>query len=576
MECPNCHTQNRLEAKFCQVCGTVLQQNTQIPHLPEGREVSTSSLPVTAPLSTRIDGFHYLPIGGLLDRGRYVVLELRASNDTSNTYLVEDIVPVRKCTQCGNLIRVASARVCVVCGSNLNSAQVVNLHYIVEEKIYNKEFNAEQFFMEMEDQHPGLHLPVAIFTEIPYGQERYYRVLPEYSPTKIRALSEIQELPIVLQWGIILAEALDILHSAFVVPHRVSVDEIVIESERVAWTNLHEAKLISPSERADARTIFQSNVRDLSGILWFLATGQTRTKPFDKVPDAVYKVFSQASKGGMSAKTLATELRNQLEVIRRPESVTLEVGRRTDVGLARSLNEDSLLTMDYAPVYKSISVPIGVYVVADGMGGHAAGDVASRLTCQVLAKRIVSDVMKPASQGELPDNMTHWLIDAFKEANQVIYEERSSAHSDMGNTLVAAAFIGNFAIIGNIGDSRCYHLDQEGITQITTDHSLVERLVETGQITREEAANHPQKNVIYRVVGDQPDIDVDVFEKELNLGEALLLCSDGLSGMVQNTQIYTIWKSSRSPQEACDRLVDAANQAGGEDNITVVIVQILP
>jgi protein phosphatase len=125
-----------------------------------------------------------------------------------------------------------------------------------------------------------------------------------------------------------------------------------------------------------------------------------------------------------------------------------------------------------------------------------------------------------------------------------------------------------------VGDSRCYHLRKEGIAQITTDHSLVERLVATGQITREEAADHPQRNVIYRVMGDKPNVSVDIYEEVVRPGEALLLCSDGLSGMVPDRDIWRFWHTSPSPQEACDRLVEAANQAGGEDNVTVVIVQV--
>jgi protein phosphatase len=130
------------------------------------------------------------------------------------------------------------------------------------------------------------------------------------------------------------------------------------------------------------------------------------------------------------------------------------------------------------------------------------------------------------------------------------------------------------ATLANIGDSRAYLLKPEAIVQVTVDHSLVERLVATGQITPEEAANHPQKNVIYRVVGDKPRVENDIYEQRLVPGEALLLCSDGLSGMVPDEQMWQIWRTSTSPQEACDRLVEAANEAGGEDNITAVIVQV--
>ncbi|OQA15060.1 MAG: Serine/threonine phosphatase stp [Chloroflexi bacterium ADurb.Bin360] len=144
----------------------------------------------------------------------------------------------------------------------------------------------------------------------------------------------------------------------------------------------------------------------------------------------------------------------------------------------------------------------------------------------------------------------------------------------MGCTCVAALFSGHKAILGNVGDSRAYLLTATGIQQQTVDHSLVARLVATGQITREEAEQHPQKNVIYRVVGDKPQIEVDLYETQLGIGDAILLCSDGLSGMVPDKEIWQIWRTSTSPQEACDRLVEAANSAGGLDNISVIVIQL--
>jgi len=585
MECPNCHAHNRPEAKFCQTCGAILLTDAPISSYGRGqtpppaqgnKQPHQADLPVTAPLSTRVDSFKPLPVGALLDKGRYVVWETLTTDENVNTYLVEDLIPIRQCTNCSNLERSANTRVCVLCGTDLSTAQAVTLRYIAEEWLHQQTFNAEQHLMEINIQYLGLYLPHAVFTEKPYVQERDYRVSPELSLMLASSLSGLQELPTVLAWGEMLAEALDILHSQFINPFRISLEDIVIENNRAAWTNINQATLMSQASRSTARKIFQTNVRDLAGILWYLATGQYRITKTPSIPDALYSLFSKANKGSISAKALAIELHTKLEELRRPESITLAIGHRTDVGRTRSLNEDSLITLDYAAVYRSLCIPVGIFVVADGMGGHAAGDIASRLTCQVLAKRIANDLMVPATDGELPTNTSVWLTDAIRDANQAVFDERQTAHSDMGNTLVATLLIGNAATIANVGDSRCYHLTHGGIRQITTDHSLVERLIETGQITREEAAVHPQKNVIYRVIGDKPEVDVDIFEQNLNLDEALLLCSDGLSGMVKDSHIFKLWQSSKSPQEACDRLVEAANQAGGEDNITVVIVQLLP
>jgi len=139
--------------------------------------------------------------------------------------------------------------------------------------------------------------------------------------------------------------------------------------------------------------------------------------------------------------------------------------------------------------------------------------------------------------------------------------------------LVAASVIGDTAHVANVGDSRAYFINDEGIHQITTDHSLVERLVALGQITAGEARVHPQRNVIYRTVGDKEEVEADFFVQRLNPGDSLLLCSDGLSGKVEDAEIWRLVKRCRSPQEACEQLVQAANDRGGHDNATVIIVQ---
>jgi serine/threonine protein phosphatase PrpC len=196
------------------------------------------------------------------------------------------------------------------------------------------------------------------------------------------------------------------------------------------------------------------------------------------------------------------------------------------------------------------------------------------MAIRTLAQRGSAEILAPVASGQPLPDPKEWLISAIQQANRAVYDRRRAAGTDMGTTLVAALVVGDRCTIANVGDSRAYHLHPNGITQVTTDHSLVERLVATGQITREEAATHPQRNVIYRTIGDKPRVEVDTFEQQLAPGEALLLCSDGLSGMVPDEQIWQIWRTSTSPQEACDRLVEAANGAGGEDNISVIVVQV--
>jgi serine/threonine protein phosphatase PrpC len=167
-----------------------------------------------------------------------------------------------------------------------------------------------------------------------------------------------------------------------------------------------------------------------------------------------------------------------------------------------------------------------------------------------------------------------WLADAVQAANAAVYNHRQLTGTNMGTTLVAALVIGDTAHIANVGDSRTYLITNDGtIRQITIDHSLVERLVALGQIEPDEARIHPQRNVIYRTIGDKEDAEVDFFVQKLNPGDSLLVCSDGLSGKVEDTEIWRLVSRSRSPQEACEQLVQTANDHGGDDNITVIIVQ---
>jgi protein phosphatase len=253
----------------------------------------------------------------------------------------------------------------------------------------------------------------------------------------------------------------------------------------------------------------------------------------------------------------------------------LRVGRLTDIGQLRQLNEDSLLTLEAGYVHRSASRPLGLYVVADGAGGHAAGDVASGIVVRTLAQHVSKTLFSHPLDEVVPGaiDVPDWLRQAAQLCNEAVHQQRNTSHTDMGTTLVMAVVIAGEAFIAHVGDSRAYLINSESIRQITTDHSWVQRMVETGQITPEEARTHERRNVIYKMIGDRPKIDPDINHLVLSSGDRLLLCSDGLSGAVEDIDIHRIVVSSNSPQEACQRLIDAANRAGGPDNISVVIVR---
>lgn len=231
---------------------------------------------------------------------------------------------------------------------------------------------------------------------------------------------------------------------------------------------------------------------------------------------------------------------------------------KTNIG-KRAHNEDSFL----AP--KGETPPL-LFAVADGMGGHAAGAVASGLVVEKLG---AEDVVFSG------DRELEQLKAAVERANLAVFEASEEDHSlrGMGTTLVAALVLGKNYLAANVGDSRMYHFNGETLERVTIDHSLVEQLVLSGLITREEARFHPRRNIITRAVGLSPAVDIDVFEREWNAGDLLLLCSDGLHGALEENEISGVLASERSLEEMCDVLVQSALENGGTDNITLILAR---
>jgi serine/threonine protein phosphatase PrpC len=292
---------------------------------------------------------------------------------------------------------------------------------------------------------------------------------------------------------------------------------------------------------------------------------------------AVSHVFEQALTTSKAANgiELAELFDKAIEEMASPQSIDYRLGRRTHVGMVRTLNEDSILTLDLNRVQQSVSQPMGVFVVADGMGGHSAGEIASGTIINIVAQKAIKELLPAQISRSDKQDYQKWLVEAVEQANSEVFSRRKSAGSDMGSTLVAAVLDGNTAYVAHIGDSRAYLVNSAGIRQLTTDHSLVERLVATGQITRDEARHHPQRNVIYRTVGDKSKVDVDVSTNVLAVGDCLLICSDGLSGMVDDNDIHKLVNEAPSPQAACDNLIQTANAAGGEDNVSVIVIKMV-
>ena len=239
----------------------------------------------------------------------------------------------------------------------------------------------------------------------------------------------------------------------------------------------------------------------------------------------------------------------------------LKICSKSDKGPVRKNNQDCVYTSD-APIGDLLNV----FMVADGMGGHAAGELASR-----TAVNSMLDCIRSSSE----KNPAVSLKKAVRAANKAVYERslEDMSREGMGTTMVACTFIENVLQAVNVGDSRMYVVTARDIRQITVDHSLVEEMIRRGGLTRDKARNHPEKNVITRAVGIKPDVEPDVFSVILESGDTVLLCTDGLTNMVTDDRIRQIISGASDIATAAEKLIGEANENGGLDNISVVLIR---
>jgi PPM family protein phosphatase len=255
------------------------------------------------------------------------------------------------------------------------------------------------------------------------------------------------------------------------------------------------------------------------------------------------------------------------------ESVKVAVGARSDVGLTRSHNEDSLC----------VEPDLGLFVVCDGLGGHNAGEVASHLTSDVVRKyvgeqRVQGDPALTDGYDPRFSSSTNRLAAAIRLANETVYRAAMSRsdYKGMGTTIVTALLEGPVVSIAHVGDSRAYLVREGALKKLTEDHSLVAEQVRQGLLTEEEAEHSPEQNRITRAIGTEATIEVTLNALTLIPGDSLLLCSDGLTKGVRAARILDAIQAAPDPQVASEQLVVLANQAGGEDNTTVIVIMTDP
>ncbi len=249
-------------------------------------------------------------------------------------------------------------------------------------------------------------------------------------------------------------------------------------------------------------------------------------------------------------------------------TVELDIGRRTDIGRRREHNEDCLGIYHHPEYRDELETRGTLLIVADGMGGYAAGEIASRTAVEAVLN---------AYYGDLSDGMTEGLTRAVRYANRAVLDEanRDADRAGMGTTVALAVVWAGQLAVTNVGDSRVYLIRDGRIAQISRDHSWIAELLAVGKITPEEARHHPMRNVVTRSLGGRPELDVEVYPPlKLRRGDIALVCSDGLWGMVSAEQMLQIVES-HSAQAAADALVATANDAGGHDNITAIVCRVV-
>lgn len=240
----------------------------------------------------------------------------------------------------------------------------------------------------------------------------------------------------------------------------------------------------------------------------------------------------------------------------------MELFAKTDRGKVRKENQDSCYI--FTPDGQS-----ALMLVCDGMGGHRAGNVASSLTATVFAGQVKEGLEGARASG----GVCNLMKGALRNANSAVYKLSISEPEcrGMGTTMVSAVIIGHDATVMNVGDSRAYHITGGAIRQVTRDHSVVEDMVRRGDITREESRTHPSKNLITRAVGTVPELEADFFSVALRDGDALILCSDGLTNEVREEELLKAELESATAEDAADRLLELALERGAPDNVTVAV-----
>lgn len=535
----------------------------------------------TQPLSPEMAGPPQQAFTLGTDIAGYKILELRDEQPNMRVYRAQ--APADLCLQCGTRATEPNARFCEVCGAELLPRNVLLL-----EPIGDTPMSGPWLALDLPPdpehtllppltplEHNGAHLLVVEET-IPGWQSLAELLITHGSmPNQPAALEDDDALLVAQQ----LAAVIHYLHRNKVALSQLGLAHVLIGPQgRFRLRDINDLEPLTPATQRGDLERLQQTVDEITQQprttqrLDTAAMDEQRPHTLrevlalaraDKLPDAAAWVAA-----------LAAVAAHQRAVT--PLHTT--VAAQSDVGQVRELNEDALLTLHLDIDMAGQPLNVGIYAVADGMGGHAAGEIASSMALQRMARiaaPTLVDLLGDSAGGVTMEALHTVAVQAAQAANEAVWNESQRRGNDMGTTLTFALVVGDRCVVGNVGDSRTYLFRDGQLQRISKDHSLVQRLVDVGQITPDEVYTHPHRNAILRSLGEGASVDVDLFDVRLQAGDAVLCCSDGLWELIRDDRLAALLASTDA-QAAVAQAIDEANHNGGEDNITAVLVQFAP
>jgi protein phosphatase len=603
MLCPNCGYENAQTSRFCRQCGTALtaaptgrtydatpvalseedaalQEDLVTQHVKPSSAAAPSAEPARAlcPASTH-PATLAAPLAPGTDVEGYTIKDLRDERDGTRTYHAQ--APTDVCSQCGTPAAEPGAKFCEECGAELAPQDVL----LIEQPPDGR--GGAAYVIDLPDEPIKALLPPVnaiehdgkrylVVEETVRGWQSLAELLSGHgdAPDQPAALEEADALPIALQ----LAELMQFLHRNKLALGDLSLAQLLVARGRVRLRDVSQIEPLTDATR-------QADLLQLHHTLEDLTRTPRETRKLDPstlegtggAPTSLQEVLAQARIGALTdADAWVTALTAVRDGQRAVVGLTTAVAAMSNVGMVRELNEDSLLTLDFKLDMKGRPVNGGIYVVADGMGGHEGGEVASSLAVQSMANVVTAgmlELMVDSDGGLNEAQLNSMALAAAERANMAVYEEAKRRNNDMGTTLTFALVVGDRCLIGNVGDSRTYLMRDGQLQRISKDHSLVQRLVDVGQIQPDDIYTHPHRNAILRSLGEKPQVEVDLFPVRLEPGDIVFCCSDGQWEMVRDPRLREIIAGAPDLQAAVTELVAEGNKNGGEDNISAVLVR---